>query len=109
METTVGTEETVIRATLRPEDLIPAFMKELEERDAAAATSITSDFAAHGWPYSMAGLAYGDPFTPLQDRLAPHLLEDLFEALNECSSTGYYFGAHPGDGSDFGFWKIEDD
>lgn len=98
---------TVIHATLRPEDLIPAFMEELERRSIRAASRITSEYAADGWPYSMSGLHYGDPFTKKQSELAPHLLEDLFDALNEVAPEGHYFGAHMGDGSDFGFWQGE--
>lgn len=39
---------------------------------------------------------------------AEFLVEDLHEALNEYAPEGYYFGAHPGDGADFGFWKSEE-
>lgn len=32
------------------------------------------------------------------------IFENLFNYMNDIAPTGTYFGAHPGDGSDFGFW-----
>lgn len=32
--------------------------------------------------------------------------EELDDILNEIAPTTCYFGAHPGNGSDFGFWII---
>lgn len=34
--------------------------------------------------------------------------ESMFNYLNEVSPKGYYFGSHIGDGSDFGFWEVND-
>lgn len=35
------------------------------------------------------------------------LNEDIMDYLNEISPDGCYFGSHPGNGSDFGFWEVE--
>ena len=36
-----------------------------------------------------------------------HSVESLFEALESLAPSGYYFGSHPWDGTDFGFWECE--
>ena len=114
---------TIISATLRPQDLIPAFLDALKR---CLATDHTSD--QHGRlildaPMTM---AVGGIMARLDHSLgsskwrdsdglpyfeSEHCQEDiefLFDALNEYAPVGCYFGAHPGDGSDFGFWPCED-
>jgi len=37
------------------------------------------------------------------------LNEYAWDHMNDIAPEGTYFGAHPGDGSDFGFWSYDDD
>lgn len=36
---------------------------------------------------------------------AEAFLETIYDFLNEVAPEGYYFGCHPGNGSDIGFWE----
>lgn len=95
---------TISRGTLREQDLLEAFADEYERL----------------LPFNSAKLCYeartllpilnGAP-TPQEYQEAGCILEDLMDALNEIARREgpYYFGAHEGDGSDFGFWRIEDE
>lgn len=95
-------QRSVISGTMRPQDLIPAFLDELRVLAPAeyAQLIVNNVFPAH---------AQEDEDAKWWHDEAPLLLECLFEELDGCAPAGLYFGAHPGDGSDYGFWMTEDD
>lgn len=96
---------TVIHGTFRPQDLIPAFLSELRERSPEAYSQIVSTpFGAV--PAYVMDEGENDPWWGSEE--AQFLIEELIGALNEAAPEGHYFGAHEGDGSDFGFWPEED-
>jgi hypothetical protein len=88
---------SVSHGTMRAEDLIPAFLSEIrsiEQAAGAALLSQTSGLAAELIEYDT--------------EQADEILQELADALDQAAPFGYVFGAHPGDGSDFGFWIAED-
>ena len=100
---------SVSTATMRPEDLIPAFCDILKQYapDAGGNADLLAD--ADNW---MAGAVEdaGGIFNGEESREdhAAEIVDALFDALNEIAPEGAYFGAHPGDGSDYGYWMGED-
>jgi hypothetical protein len=96
---------TVIHGTLRTCDLIPAFLGAL--RDVAPDHYAGYVVAPFG-PIPAHVQDAGDSSDWWDGDDAYALLEELFDILNDHAPEGYYFGAHPGDGSDFGFWRCEE-
>lgn len=107
---------TLIQATQRPCDLLPAFWKELARLNTEKAIdSITEHFCDEDVQiYSLIASAksgeWPDEADPVWDR------HEVFEYINgvlmeqldvEGHPFNFYFGANEGDGSDYGFWKNE--
>ena len=89
--------ESISHGTMRTQDLIPAFLDVIRDtpeyvpvRKASPAAAM-EDKEAGGW----------------NSEGAEGLLESLVDTLDSYSPEGYYFGAHLGDGSDYGFWKMD--
>jgi hypothetical protein len=89
---------SVSSGTTRPEDLIPAFYQTLRYVRGAVTARIQKDWRI--WQ--------SDNMTPEVHAAAEEfLMEALFDALQEVAPPYMYFGAHPGDGADYGFWLSE--
>lgn len=90
---------TVSSSTILKEDLIPAFIDVLRHHNPEHALIAEYDALPDcTW----------DELTEEQEEQTDYMLEELFDALNEYAPEFCYFGAHPGNGSDFGFWLDSD-
>jgi len=94
---------SISQGTMRPQDLIPCFLEVLENL-ADSSTDLTSAITSR--------IEFADNFENYYDYYASAAssfdFEELFDALNKYAPDGCYFGAHCGDGADYGFWPIED-
>lgn len=98
-------EGTVIHGTTRLQDLIPEFMDELNRRAPVRYEQMTCGCFP---PIPSYVMDEGDDSEWWDGEEAYYLLEGLLDALDEEAPEGCYFGAHPGDGSDYGFWREEE-
>lgn len=83
---------SISHGTMRNEDLINRFADFIEENFPEAGKSLVDE---------------AREITDYDSEQADFFLEDLFFFLNLVAAPGYYFGAHPGDGADYGFWQEE--
>ena len=108
---------SISSGTMREEDLIPDFVWELRhlakahnrKDHLALCEEIQRNIDAHlDWED---GLDTGHEYFNT-DESGYDLNESLFDALNEYAAPYFYFGSHPGDGADYGYWlsdTLEDD
>jgi hypothetical protein len=102
IEINANLNETVIHATLRTQDLVPAFLDVISNTPEYAQILVSNIDELK---------VISEPFTDDDERwdseyMDYFLNEVLFDALNLYAPDGFYFGSHIGDGSDFGFWEI---
>lgn len=96
---------TVSHGTLRTQDLIPAFLRELRRVNPDAYQQLATPAA--GFPIVPAYAEEDDASEWWASEAAGYVLDMLTDELAMCAPRGLYFGAHWGDGSDFGWWPEE--
>ena len=92
---------TVSAGTMRDQDLIPSFLTVLDEHAPEKAEELRGLY-----PNTLENL---DDEPDVDDTARSMLVHDLFEALNEIAPEDHYFGAHEGDGADYGFWPVPEE
>jgi hypothetical protein len=106
------TEGTIIHGTLRLEDLIPAFIAELRVMESIKPGA---DERAKVIRYQNISHTLSEIERAMEDPLyfdgdeAPEDCDWIMDRLNKHAPDGMYFGAHQGDGSDFGWWTVDED
>jgi len=82
---------SISSGTMRSEDLLPDFLYMLGQMDRKLADEFEAEY----------GLADCDE---VDDETADEAVSALFDILGEYCPPYCYFGAHEGDGADFGCW-----
>lgn len=89
--------------TMRDIDLYNSFMPFLEDVDPVSAKEIKEEYADIISKLEEEGSGIGVSYIEGSE----YLIESLFDALQDISPDNCYFGSHPGDGADYGFWYYE--
>ena len=87
---------SVSHGTMRNEDLLETFADELE------LMAKPCDHPGNKETYT--GIVAKARATDPDGADASEIISDLFDALDELAPPYCYFGSHPGDSSDYGFW-----
>lgn len=97
---------SISSGTMRPEDLLPCFIAELESMRPLqkAHRTLLREVQQRMDAAELLGLSY---FEVLNGEQAAEDIEELETALQDYCLPHFYFGAHPGDGADFGYWLSE--
>jgi len=95
-----GDMGTVSHGTLRTEDLLASLGDELERL-----AQVNGQLEEHGALLHVVRLWKEKDNDTENDEHGTNMVCELIDTLSTCYAMPYmYFGTHPGDGSDYGFW-----
>lgn len=97
------TPGSVSQGTLRPYMLIGRFMAVLQEYNPELWVTWTTPGTLE---YVDTLRPAGDPWWDSDE--AFDVVLNLIEALDKLSPPGFFFGAHSGDPSDYGYWPVSE-
>ena len=98
---------SISHGTMRTEDLLDAFASELEYHVQHNAEQWCSDSGRAQRDRYLSLVGEAQEMDDYDNEDASELVSELTDALQEFAPPYAYFGSHPGDGSDFGFWLYE--
>lgn len=100
---------TLIQGTLRLSDLIPAFMDAVRDHAPVEYGGLVLSNPVPAYVYDEGDDSewWGSEWWGSEE--AHRLLDELMDILDAAGPEGTYFGAHPGNGSDFGWWSEEEE
>jgi hypothetical protein len=105
---------SISSGTMRPEDLIPIFTSELGSLARQSGTQVSATCRRQHLKLVKAIESRIEDEREFEDSdlgvdgCADDDMDSLFDALGCYCAPYFYFGAHPGDGADYGFWLSED-
>jgi len=92
---------TVSHGTMRNQDLLDTFMRFLEEHDRETFDRLCRTIVREGkmtpW-FNLTDEQYNSEW------MTDFVCNDLWEAMDALSPEEHIFSAHPGNGSDYGYW-----
>ena len=104
---------SISSGTLRNKDLIPRFIEVLD--------SLKEEESLSKWPNATRYADIDDALSDIEEEkqlmgeedfynneASDYILNEILpNLLEEYAPPGHYFGSHPGDGANFGFWECE--
>ena len=98
---------SVSHGTMRPADLIPLFMGILQKEAPQKAQEILDNYPL--LDIALTEYEDGNNSPYFESEEATEVLNnEIWDAMNSIAPEGHYFGSHPGDGSDYGYWEDDE-